>query len=169
MSEEAKCFARRSTGFLQNSRYECAHLWPEGILLQCGDSGVVLASPSYQTAFFEAFPREPEAFVRGEGETVELAETKAWETFQKILACPGHEFVRRHRRDGYGYCTKCPYSTMAFESLEKCFICGESCYYGQDSLERWYCESHYKAMPVELWPEWRKLWADMEARSSRHS
>ena len=49
--------------------------WPEDCFVQGGTSGLVLKGKStYKTAFFEAFPKNPDCFVRGEGESLEEAE-----------------------------------------------------------------------------------------------
>ena len=66
---------------------------------------------SYTTAFFEAFPKNPSCFIRGEGKNIEEAEESAWKKYQKILTCD-HEMERRNRTDGYGYCKHCSYSSM---------------------------------------------------------
>lgn len=61
----------------------------------------------YRTAFFEAFPRDPDTFVRGEGETIEAAESAAWFRFEKHRACSGHEYERRGYTNGAGFCIHC--------------------------------------------------------------
>jgi hypothetical protein len=85
-------------------------LWPVDCFIQCGDSGVVIGAgegDSYRTAFWEAFPRNPDTFLRGEGATVQEAEQKCFEHYQRILACPGHEFERGKYQNGAGICKHC--------------------------------------------------------------
>ena len=79
---------------------------------------------SYRTAFFEAFPKTPSCFLRGEGKTIEEAEEDCWKKYQKVLNC-NHEMERRDRTDGYAYCKHCSYSSTVFEPLTKCCKCGK--------------------------------------------
>ncbi len=121
--------------------YECKQDWPIGTFLQGGNDGVVYTGKSlneafddpigtvkdvlgrgeggsvfYRTAFFEAFPRNPDTFIRGEGKTIEEAETDAWRQYEKIRNCAGHEFEKRGRSDGVGWCKHCKmFSIHAFE------------------------------------------------------
>lgn len=106
-------------------------------------------SPYYTTAFFEAFPRDPRTFLRGEGETVAAAEQAAWEQWQNILACPGHEFEARGYTNGLGFCRHCNMSqSEAIPPTLRCFSCQEPTYpYGNDALGQPYCEPCYKALP----------------------
>src|SRR5690606_1105287 len=88
--------------------------WTENgreIFVQGGGSGVVFSKKGgYTTAFFEAFPKIPDCFIRGAGETIAEAEEQAWQKYQGILNCPGHEFDRRDRKDGYAFCRHCSFS-----------------------------------------------------------
>ena len=122
--------ARNSCG----EPYECKRPWPESCFVQCGEKGIVvkkgtlegaLTDPakalealetvvglreepeSYRTAFFEAFPRDPNTFLRGEGKTVEEAETSAWRQYERFTSCQGHEFERRGYTNGAGFCKHC--------------------------------------------------------------
>ncbi len=83
--------------------------WPDDCMLQWGDSGAVFPKNGkpYTTAFFEAFPKTPSTFIRGEGKTVEEAEQDAKQQFDKILACKEHEFEKRHYENGGGMCKHC--------------------------------------------------------------
>jgi hypothetical protein len=130
--------ARKSFG----PDYECKKEWPEEIFVQCGGSGVVFSKEgNYSTAFFEAFPKSPSCFLRGEGATIEEAEEKCWNSYQKILVCD-HEMERRDRKDGYGYCKHCSYSSMVFEPLTKCCKCGKPSYKVKDYKGNFYCDKH---------------------------
>lgn len=105
--------------------YDCLKDWPAGIYLQCGGSGVVLSKKSYITAFFEAFPNDPSTFIRGEGETIELAEESAWNKYQKIMNCTEHKF-NRHGKTTKAICLNCNLRlTNYFPPLECCSICNK--------------------------------------------
>lgn len=96
--------------------------WPEDCYVQWGGQGVVLAKKEsggcYYTAFFEAFPKNPKTFIRGEGATVAEAEQSAFQKFKRYLACPGHEFERRGYTNGAGFCKHCSlFKSNAFEPI----------------------------------------------------
>jgi len=136
-----------------DTEYETKHEW--GFFCQAGSKGIVFSKKgNYTTAFFEAFPRTPKCFIRGEGTTVEEAEQQAWEKWQKIQTCT-HEMERRDRTDGYAYCKHCAYSNMVFEPLTKCCKCGKPTNYTYDRKKNWYCKKHSVAMPRKLNPEWK--------------
>lgn len=138
--------ARKSFG----DPYECVQPWDDDIFVQCGGSGVVFKKDggSYKTAFFEAFPKTPSCFIRGEGDTIEEAEKAAWDKYQKILTCE-HEMERRNRTDGYGYCKHCSYSSMVFTPLTKCKICNVPTAYTRDKTDKhYYCKKHARLMPI---------------------
>lgn len=135
--------ARKSFG----PDYECQKPWDEDMFVQCGDAGLVLQKiGGYRTAFFEAFPKNPSCFLRGEGPTVEEAEAACWEKYQKVRTC-NHEMERRDRRDGYGYCKHCAYASMVFEPLDKCCKCGVPTRYTTDYKGRHYCKKHERTKP----------------------
>ena len=111
-----------------------AHPWPDGTRMQGGKQGIVISStpgkPGYTTAFVEAFFDDPQgvgAFVRGEGETVALAEDAAWEKASAILSCKQHDWTRevngRHRTDGYAQCRICHTSSRVLEPETRCVHC----------------------------------------------
>lgn len=105
--------------------YLCHKDWPEGIHLQCGGNGIVLGEKPYNTAFFEVFPKEPATFIRGEGITIELAEEAAWNKYQKIMHCSGHEFTREGKTTR-GICSNCKLRlTDYFPPLDFCSICNK--------------------------------------------
>lgn len=139
-------FAKRG-GFEPNKEpYLCQHGWPDDCFVQCGGCGIVLdtrvasiegmvegvksllegddkivkqqLAGSRTTAFFEAFPKALDTYIRGEGSTVEQAETHAWDQYQKRLACPQHEFERRGYKAGQGICKHCGlFNSKAFKPL----------------------------------------------------
>ena len=120
--------------------------WPEDCYVQWGSSGIVftggkgmnydietiakaisgdtesvkatveLLKQSYNTAFFEAFPKSPSTFIRGEGKTIEDAERQAFNKLTKYLACARHEFERRGYTNGAGFCKHCGlFKSKAFD------------------------------------------------------
>ncbi|MBS1722730.1 MAG: hypothetical protein JSS66_06945 [Armatimonadetes bacterium] len=166
--------------------------------MQCGDEGIVftgkgdsietkLSTPEgqlevvglmfgeeptsshYKTAFFEAFPKEPATFLRGEGNTVEEAEASAWNQLQKHIACPGHEWEKRGYKNGAGFCKHCGlFKSKVFEPDEDCYLCGQKTYHGQTNDGRWYCKKCQYDVPEELLPcyvlDARKYRAECAAR-----
>lgn len=136
--------------------YNCRYAWPDDCFVQAGDRGLVVTKRSkqghYKTAFFEAFPRKPDTFIRGEGKTIEAAEAAAWSKYQKHLTCPGHEFERRGYKNGAGFCKHCNlFASKVFEPDEECCICGKKTYWSADREEKnWYCEEHYEQNPDKL-------------------
>jgi hypothetical protein len=131
--------------------HSLVHDWTENgkdISVQGGGSGVVFSKKGgYTTAFFEAFPNNPSCFVRGEGPTIEEAETACWDKWQKILNCPKHEMDRRNRKDGYAYCKHCSYAGMVYEPLTKCCKCGVPTNYDSDFRGKNYCKKHSISKP----------------------
>lgn len=118
--------------------------------VQAGNSGIVFSKDgNYKTAFFEAFPENPSCFIRGEGDNISEAETIAWNKYQKILNC-NHEMERRDRKDGYGYCKHCDYSSMVFETLNTCKVCNIPTNYFSDINKEYYCKKHSKNVPTKL-------------------
>lgn len=157
MKEKIK--ARNSSG----KDYECKYEWP--CFVQCGGKGVVFGEGGgYTTAFFEAFPKKPSCFLRGEGATVEEAEEACWNRYQKVLTCE-HEMERRNRTDGYGYCKHCTYSSMVFEPLTKCCKCNIPTAFGTDYKGKMYCKKHHGTRPKNPNAEKENsLFGDMDRR-----
>jgi hypothetical protein len=118
---------------------------------------------SYTTAFFEAFPKNPSCFLRGEGATIEEAEESCWKKYQKVLNC-NHEMERRDRTDGYAYCKHCSYSSTVFEPLTKCCKCGKPTSYSKDYKGKYYCKKHAQTKPKNPNPS---RWEITDNRLSR--
>ncbi len=154
--------ARRAFG----KDYKCIQPWPEDCFVQCGDDGLVISKPmqgvlesenplkeaventSYTTAFFEAFPNNPNTFIRGEGPTVEDAEKSAWDKLQKYMTCKGHIFERRKYTNGAGFCKHCGlFNSKAFEPTTRCCICDLPTWYSMDMNNFHYCKEHVELMP----------------------
>ena len=134
---------------------ELHHEW--GCFCQAGDNGIVFTNKkpySYKTAFFEAFPRSPDTFIRGEGKDIIEAEEDAWKQFSKIISCPSHDFERRGYTNGGAFCKHCGLFMVVFEPTTLCIVCGKPTNHGTDKDENWYCEEHYHEMPLEKWPNW---------------
>lgn len=106
--------------------YQCQKEWPEGCFVQSGESGIVLprsGKAPYSTAFFEAFPKSPSCFIRGEGASVAEAEAKAYRTLHKYLKC-NHQYTRLSD-DGYAQCNVCGMKANALPNLTTCHQCGQ--------------------------------------------
>lgn len=83
---------------LENDKYKPECLWPDHATVQWGGSGVVLGSSPYKTAFFEVFTND--GFIRGEGETISLAEASAFKKYEREENCHnsgGHTWTRSLR------------------------------------------------------------------------
>jgi len=146
-------FARCSLGLSSGgNQYSCVYEWPESCFAQCGEGGLVLSKKeSYRTAFFEAFPRDPDTYIRGEGKSVQLAEKSAWDKWVKIRDCKDHEFERRNYTNGLGFCKHCGMSkSEAFDPLTRCHICDTPTSWGTLKDDNYYCEKHYNEQPVEM-------------------
>lgn len=122
--------------------YICRYQWPPNCFVQAGGNGIVLAKPKvYETAFFEAFPKVPKTFIRGEAETIEYAEKAAWERYLHFKKCAGHEYEKRAYTNGAGFCIHCGmFKSKAFEPWESCFNCGNKTYHSKDKHGEWWCE-----------------------------
>jgi hypothetical protein len=105
---------------------KCA--WGDDVEIQWGDHGITIhrqektVTPVH--AFFEAFPRNPNTFLRGEGESLEEAEKKCFAWYSKMMNCGTHEWDRRDRTDGYAYCRKCQIGATILDPLTTCYKCG---------------------------------------------
>ena len=134
---------------LPDDGYLCHRPWWKETFCQCGESGVVLGRPG-TTAFFEAFPKNIDTFIRGEGTTLEEAEEKAWQQFVKIYHCPGHEFEARGYRNGCGICKHCGMlGSDVLPLTEKCQNCGKLSYWSLDKHDQVWCEDCEHLCPEE--------------------
>lgn len=142
--------ARR--GMDPNRPYECKYDWPDDCFVQCGDSGVVFSpNGNYRTAFFEAFPSDPDTFIRGEGNTVEEAEQKAWKKLQRQSKCTHPAYDRRGYTNGAAFCICCGlFRASLFEPTTTCSVCCKKTNWMHHKGE-WYCEEH--APSEEEWEE----------------
>jgi hypothetical protein len=142
----------------QEGMYDCHYEWPDNCSVQGGSGGVVFTkNGAYETAFFEAFPKEPKTFIRGEGKSVEEAEKSAWEQYQKIVNCATHEFERRGYTDGTGFCKHCDFQdSNAFEPQQYCKICNSPTNWRSSKKKEWYCKQHEDLIPEEDQYSWQK-------------
>lgn len=132
--------ARRSIG----EPYQCRKEWPDDCSVQCGGRGIVGTSTGvYETAFFEASPKDPSTFIRGEGKSILDAEEDAWNRYQRILACPEHEYQRHGAGSEHGICIHCQlFSSHVFPPVYSCKCCGKN----EVALEHeghHFCLTHY--------------------------
>lgn len=106
--------------------------------------------------FFEAFPNNPSTYIRGQGVTLEEAETQAWNQLQKSLQCPGHEFERRHWTNGAGACKHCDlFQGHVFPPSTKCVICDKPTNYSTSMDRKHYCEEHTGCIPLDQRHPWQ--------------
>lgn len=95
---------------IENTQEVAQFPWPDDCKIQGGSKGVVFQKKgkTYRTAFFEAFPREPDTFLRGEGATIAESEKDCWKQYQVAVNCPHTSgFERRNFRNGAGFCIDC--------------------------------------------------------------
>ncbi len=128
-----------------NKDYQLQYDWND-IFLQCNDSGIVLGKKPYKTAFFEAFPKNPDTFIRGEGQTIQEAETNAWNKYQKILECKNHEY-KYHSDIGHGKCIHCNlFTSYALPNKICCSVCNKEGSYFDIPVP----DSTYECKPICL-------------------
>lgn len=126
--------------------YGPRHAWPDDCLIQGGSRGLVLVRDGdpYRTAFFEAFPDD--TFIRGEGATLADAEDSAWVRWERLRACPGHEYEPRGYRNGAGFCRHCGrFGSRVFTPDEvgvECAVCGVKHYPCFTHDGKHYCVDH---------------------------
>lgn len=136
--------------------YVCAHPWADECKVQGGEMGIVLTkSGIYETAFFEAFPRNPRTYIRGEGRTVAESEESCWKQYQRYLACPSHEYEDRGHRNGVGICKYCGMPGFDVIPGPPCCICGVPTWHERDKNNSYYCEAHERDMPLSAWSDAR--------------
>jgi hypothetical protein len=153
--------------WVRDKQYECKQEWPEDCFVQAGEKGLVLARHSYSTAFFEAFPKNPSTFIRGEGKTVAKAEKSAWVQFQKYLQCPGHEFERRSYKNGAGFYRHCElFNSNAFQPLTKCSRCGRPTYFSEDADGNWWCKVCIQFQPKDKRTAMQRFFRALERRAN---
>ena len=128
---------------ITRTSHTTVHPWPADCFLQGGTAGLVFTKTgSYRTAFVEAFPADPQTFIRGEGPTLAEAEDAAWGKLQRHLACPGHDFECRGYTNGAGFCRHCSmFSSKVFDPATLCEVCAVPTDWSTAG-GFWYCEEH---------------------------
>lgn len=153
-----KTIKNRTLGLMDTSDYTCKYDWPTDCFVQCGGKGVVIGNKhrkGYVTAFFEAFPFNN--FIRGEGESVELAESAAWAKYQVMATCPEHHLIVDEKRKRDAVCEHCGFSIRDYYPPEnQCSCCSKE----NVSLEingEYFCLEHFidkaKQLDYEITPE----------------
>lgn len=116
------------------------------LYLQGGTRGIVFRKDgsSYRTAFVELFVAG--SFFRGEGESLEEAESAIWNKYNKSVSCGEHVWEPRGYHNGGGFCKYCnTFRSNVFtgEQLGQfCHICGVGTTYSWNSDNIFGCEHH---------------------------
>jgi hypothetical protein len=102
--------------------YKTRYHWPKDSDLGYG----VTPYKSGDRAFFEGVPKELDTLVRGEGQSVEEAEERAWAQYLKYLVCQrsvrGHKFECKDYTNGGGVCSYCGmFKMLVFEPQDEVF------------------------------------------------
>lgn len=110
-------------GHSGEKEYHCQKEWADDVSLQCGSKGVVLKKEGgYTTAFFEIFISG--TYLRGEGKTIEDAETNVYEKYRPMLECKDHHFEQVGRQDRDGVCSHCGFiKKECFKPSHECSVC----------------------------------------------
>lgn len=163
ISEEKMKLARNSCG----EPHQCQYDWPENCFVQCGGT-------EKYGFFFEAFPRTPDTFLRGDSKvSVAEAETLAWNRLQKYSACEldhanPDNFERRSYKNGVGFCIKCGFfASKIFPPSEICSQCGGNTYHAQDNTGKWWCEECWKNVPDALLTSFQKSTREFLANEAK--
>lgn len=142
---------------IRNTDTEAKYPWPETVYVQGGAQGVVFRHAAsggpYTTAFVEASPVNGNTFIRGEGQTIAEAETRAWEKYRVWEECNDGTgkhgpWEARGYQNGAGFCTKC--GSWGSRVLEP------SRYYKADELAGKLATAHYGEHIIPS-PWWRKI------------
>jgi len=151
-----------------NNPYTCLKDWPEECGVQAGDDGLVIGGEegAYTTAFFEAFPtcNGVGTFIRGEGATVEEAEAKAFEKFEKANACLHDKgWDRKGYTNGGAFCNGCGmFSGKVLEPTTRCVVCETPCNWTSDKEGNPYCKEHAHLIPQEMKSRLNIMFEEME-------
>lgn len=127
-------------------RYKCKYPWPADSYLQSceAEEGNFPNGTAYMDdAYIEVFLTSPETYIRTDANTIEEAEKEAWEKYQKILSCKGHEYESRGFVNGAGFCKHCGlFSENVLEPITTCSVCGKPTAHTVDIKGVVYCEDH---------------------------
>lgn len=121
---------------INNIEHPCVHDWPETCYVQCGKKN----STEF---FFEAFPKDPNTFIRTVAQTVEEAESKAWRFYQNTLDCKEHTFERYRANTDHAECSQCKlFLSHYFPPLKSCVVCQKP-HATLEFEKKTYCIEHY--------------------------
>ena len=147
-----------STSMSDDLGYVSTLEWPSDCFLQAGD-GVVIAAykggKNYRTGFFEAFPDIDGfgTFIRGEGESIQLAEKDCWSKYQKMFKCRDHKWVRtkddkgNDTTSGASICSKCDMRADALPPTTLCKVCNEPTNMVLNGS--YFCPEHYYGQNID--------------------
>lgn len=137
--------------------YACQHEWAGDCFVQCGGC-------EKYGFFFEAFPQNPNTFLRGDSKvSIADAEEKVWQKLLKHSSCEldhanPENFEKRKYRNGVGFCVGCGmFASGIFPPSEICIKCGANTYHTCDKDGKWWCEECSKTIPEELLSDFQKL------------
>jgi len=139
-----KIIKNRSLGLMNTSDYTCKYDWPTDCFVQCGGKGIVMGNQhkkGYVTAFFEAFPFNN--FIRGEGETVDLAEDAAWKKYQVMATCSEHHFIEDKKRKRDAVCEHCGYSIKNYYPPHHQCSCCDKEHVSLEIGNEYFCLEHF--------------------------
>lgn len=139
----------------RRAQVESQYPWVGAQLLQGGNGGVVFKREggTYTTSFMEAFIDG--TFIRGEGATIQEAETSAWAKYELRNACAVHEWEARGYHNGAGICKNCnTFQSNVFtgDQLKQfCSECGVGTTYSWELIKgtkeySYECELHYSGV-----------------------
>lgn len=116
------------------NEYKYQYDWQDCQIINIERETTFLVSNPFIEIMFE------HTLIRGDGETVEAAETEAYNQYIAIINCSFHSYERTND-SGRGQCTKCNHITNNLEDISKCKHCTKKpvCYYFYDHV----CYEHY--------------------------
>jgi hypothetical protein len=136
--------------FTDTYNYHAKQSWPVEVRLQAGGGSI---DGIGENIFCEAFLQD--FHVRGEGKTIEEAELKSFNLYEKYINCE-HDFKRLGDSSTVGICKKCNMrKTGIFELLSKCAVCNKlgAAHHFDKNI---YCVEHYKDS-LKLFLETKKV------------
>lgn len=140
--KEINYMAIGSSHNMMENKYECKKEWDDNCKIQCGTNKfhMVESLPVYYNAFFEVFIDDD--YIRGEGETLEIAEENAFKKLEKMKKCVNHTYKEIENTRNLK-CTKC-YHVLANSIKPKtvCDVCKKA-HSGLQFQNKKYCIAHF--------------------------
>lgn len=124
--------------------YKCLQPWPEGSSAQCGGCGISQQDQrTLFSSYFLVYLHDPmDTFIRTDAGTIEEAESRAFQQYQRSLDCKGHEYIHGPYTDGSGVCKHCGlYQSDVLEPLTTCDTCGDHTAWRLID-DKWFCQKH---------------------------